>query len=125
MTVLLFHGEERFLIDEAARATLDAWKPELVSDFGLDILEGTALTTARLQDSILQAPFLDPFRAVYARMLPAQRAESAAAALQEIPRPPACSSPSPAASARATSSSKPSPRPKGRRPRCSTSRVAR
>jgi DNA polymerase-3 subunit delta len=85
MTVLLFHGEERFLIDEAARATLDAWKPELVSDFGLDILEGTALTPARLQDSILQAPFLDPFRAVYARMLPAQRAESAAAALQEIP----------------------------------------
>ena len=84
-TVLLFHGEERFLIDEAARATLDAWKPELISDFGLDTLEGTGLTPARLQDSILQAPFLDPFRAVYARMLPAQRAESAAAALQEIP----------------------------------------
>jgi DNA polymerase-3 subunit delta len=84
-TVLLFHGEERFLIDEAARATLDGWKPELVSDFGFDTLEGTGLTPARLQDSILQAPFLDPFRAVYVRMLPAQRAESAAAALQEIP----------------------------------------
>ena len=84
-TVLLFHGEERFLIDEAARATLDSWKPELVSDFGFDTLEGTALTPARLQDSILQAPFLDPFRAVYVRMLPAQRAESAAGALQEIP----------------------------------------
>jgi len=83
--VLLFHGEERFLIDEAARAILDTWKPELVSDFGFDTLEGTGLTPARLQDSILQAPFLDPFRAVYVRMLPAQRAESAAAALQEIP----------------------------------------
>ena len=83
--MLLFHGEERFLIDEAARAILDTWKPELVSDFGFDTLEGTGLTPARLQDSILQAPFLDPFRAVYVRMLPAQRAESAAASLQEIP----------------------------------------
>jgi DNA polymerase-3 subunit delta len=84
-TVLLFHGEERFLIDEAARVTLDGWKPELVSDFGFDTMEGAGLTSARLQDSILQAPFLDPFRAVYVRMLPAQRAESVAGALQEIP----------------------------------------
>jgi DNA polymerase-3 subunit delta len=83
--VLLFHGEERFLIDEAARATLEGWKPELVSDFGFDFVEGTGLTAARLQDSILQAPFLDPFRAVYVRMLPAQRAESVAAALADIP----------------------------------------
>jgi len=75
-TVLLFHGEERFLIDEAARATLDGWKPELVSDFGFETLEGTGLTPARLQDSILQAPFLDPFRAVYVRMLTAQRADA-------------------------------------------------
>ena len=84
-TVLLFHGEERFLIDEAARATLDGWKPELVSDFGFETLEGTGLTPARLQDSILQAPFLDPFRAVYVRMLPSQRAESMAGALQDLP----------------------------------------
>jgi DNA polymerase-3 subunit delta len=84
-TVLLFHGEERFLVDEAARATLEAWKPELVSDFGFDTMEGAGLTPARLEDSILQAPFLDPFRAVYVRMLPAQRAESIAAALAEIP----------------------------------------
>lgn len=84
-TVLLFHGEERFLIEEAARATLDAWKPELVSDFGFDTLEGTGLTSARLQDSILQAPFLDPFRAVFVRMLPAAKAESAAPALVDIP----------------------------------------
>jgi DNA polymerase-3 subunit delta len=84
-TVLLFHGEERFLIEEAARATLDGWKPELVSDFGFDTVEGTGLTPARLQDSILQAPFLDPFRAVYVRMLPAQRAESVAGALADIP----------------------------------------
>jgi DNA polymerase-3 subunit delta len=84
-TVLLFHGEERFLVDEAARATLDGWKPELVSDFGFDTLEGTGLTPARLQDSILQAPFLDPFRAVYVRMLPALRAESLAGTLADIP----------------------------------------
>ena len=83
--MLLLHGEERFLIDELARTTLDAWKAELVSDFGFETLEGTGLTPARLQDSILQAPFLDPYRVVYARMLPAQRAESAAGALTEIP----------------------------------------
>jgi DNA polymerase III subunit delta len=84
-TVLLLHGEERFLIVEAANATIEAWKQDLVSDFGFETLEGTGLTPARLQDSILQAPFLDPYRAVYARMLPATRAESMAPALAEIP----------------------------------------
>jgi DNA polymerase-3 subunit delta len=84
-TVLLLHGEERFLIVESASSTLDKWKSELVSDFGFETLEGTGLTPAHLQDSILQAPFLDPYRAVYARMLPAARAESMAAALAEIP----------------------------------------
>ena len=84
-TVLLLHGEERFLIVEAANSTLDRWKSELVSDFGFETLEGTGLTTARLQDSILQAPFLDPYRAVYVRVLPATRAESMAPALSAIP----------------------------------------
>ncbi|MHB8613238.1 MAG: DNA polymerase III subunit delta [Candidatus Dormibacteraceae bacterium] len=84
-TLLLLHGEERFLVGEAARTTLDAWKGDLVSDFGFETLEGTGLTPARLQDSILQAPFLDPYRAVYARMLPPNRAESMAPALTEIP----------------------------------------
>ena len=84
-TLLLLHGEERFLITEAARSTLDAWKADLVSDFGFETLEGTGLTPARLQDSILQAPFLDPHRVVFARMLPANRAEAMAPALAEIP----------------------------------------
>ena len=83
--VLLLHGDERFLIDEAARTTLESWKAELVSDFGLDTLEGTGLTAARLQDSILQTPFLDPYRVVFARMLTANRAESIAPALADIP----------------------------------------
>jgi DNA polymerase-3 subunit delta len=81
----LLHGEERFLVDERARAALDEWKPGLVSDFGLDTLEGAGLTPARLQDAILQLPFLDPYRIVYARMLPAARAESQASAVAEIP----------------------------------------
>ena len=83
--VLLLHGDERFLIDEAARTTLEGWKAELVSDFGFDTIEGTGLTAARLQDSILQLPFLDPYRAVFVRMLPATRAESMAPALADIP----------------------------------------
>jgi DNA polymerase III subunit delta len=83
--VILLHGEERFLINEIARTTLDKWQAELVSDFGSEVLEGTGLTQARLQDSILQAPFLDPYRVVHVRMLPATRAESMAPALVEVP----------------------------------------
>ncbi|MDQ2944269.1 MAG: DNA polymerase III subunit delta [Candidatus Dormibacteraeota bacterium] len=84
-TVLLLHGDERFLIDEAARTTLDVWKAELVSDFGFETLDGTGLTAPRLLDSIIQVPFLDPYRAVLVRMLPATRAESMAPALTDIP----------------------------------------
>lgn len=83
--ILLLHGEERFLVDERARATLDDWLKELVSDFGHDTLEGQGITAARLQDAILQAPFLDPYRVVYARMAVATRSEGLATALAEIP----------------------------------------
>ena len=82
---LVLHGDERFLVDEKARATLDTWRRDLVSDFGLEALEGTGLTSARLQDAILQAPFLDPYRVVFARMVPANRADGLAPALQQIP----------------------------------------
>ncbi len=84
-TALLIHGEERFLVDERARATLDEWRPGLISDFGLEVLDGTGLSPARLQDAVLQLPFLDPYRVVHARMLPASRAESQAGAVAEIP----------------------------------------
>ncbi|MEA2656251.1 MAG: polymerase subunit delta [Chloroflexota bacterium] len=83
--VLLLHGEERFLVDERAKATLDDWRRDLVSDFGQDILEGQGLTPSRLQDAVLQAPFLDPYRVVYARMAPVARSEGLAAALVEVP----------------------------------------
>ena len=83
--ILLLHGEERFLIEERARAVIESWRADLVSDFGQDTLDGQGLTQARLQDSILQAPFLDPYRVVYVRMAPATRAESLAGALAEIP----------------------------------------
>ena len=84
-TVRLLHGEERFLVEETARIALDAWRGELVSDFGFETLEGSGLAHARLQDSILQAPFLDPYRVVYVRALPATRAEGIAPALADIP----------------------------------------
>ena len=83
--VLLLHGEERFLVDERAKATLDDWSKELVSDFGQDTLEGHGLTPSRLQDAILQAPFLDPYRVVYARMAAVARSEALAPALADIP----------------------------------------
>jgi DNA polymerase-3 subunit delta len=83
--ILLLHGEERFLVEEKAATTLDAWRSELVSDFGFDRLEGQGLNAARLQDSVLQAPFLDPYRVVAATMVPAARAESLAPALADVP----------------------------------------
>src|SRR6266446_2565388 len=83
--ILLLHGEERFLVEEKARTTLEAWRSELVSDFGFERLEGHGLNAARLQDSVLQAPFLDPYRVVAVTMLPAARAEGFAAALVEVP----------------------------------------
>jgi DNA polymerase-3 subunit delta len=82
---MLLHGDERFLIEEKARAALDSWRRELVSDFGFEVLEGSGLTVSRLQDSILQAPFLDPYRVVYVRMLPGTKAEGLASAAGEIP----------------------------------------
>ena len=84
-TALLLHGDERFLVDEKARARLEEWGKELVSDFGLDTLEGAGLAAARLQDAVLQAPFLDPYRVVFVRMVPANRAESLTTAVAEIP----------------------------------------
>jgi DNA polymerase-3 subunit delta len=84
-TVALLHGEERFLVDEAARAILDGWRAELVSDFGFETLDGSGLAAARVQDALLQAPFLDPYRVVFVRAVPANRAESLAPAVAEIP----------------------------------------
>ena len=82
---LLLHGDERFLVEEKAQATLAEWRQDLVSDFGLETLEGTGLAAARLRDAILQAPFLDPYRVVIVRMAPANRAEGLAPALAQIP----------------------------------------
>ena len=84
-TVLLLHGEERFLVEEKARAITARWQADLVSDFGFDPIEAAGLTAARLQDAVLQAPFLDPFRAVWVRGVAPARAEGLAPALVEVP----------------------------------------
>ncbi|HET7339760.1 MAG TPA: DNA polymerase III subunit delta [Candidatus Dormibacteraeota bacterium] len=82
---LLIHGDERFMVDERARATLEEWRQDLISDFGLETLEGTGLQPARLQDAVLQAPFLDPYRVVFARMVPSNRTEGLAPAVAGTP----------------------------------------
>ncbi len=69
-TAFLLHGDERFLVDEKARQMVEGWRSELVSDFCLDTMEGAGLAPARLQDAVLQSPFLDPYRIVFARMVP-------------------------------------------------------
>ena len=84
-TVVLLHGEERFLIEEKANALVQEWRRELVSDFGFEPIDATGLTAARLQDAVLQGPFLDPYRVVWVRGVAAARAEGLAGALAEVP----------------------------------------
>ena len=38
-TVVLLHGEERFLVEEKARALIADWQKELVFDFGFEPME--------------------------------------------------------------------------------------
>lgn len=83
--LLLLHGEESFLVDEEARATVGEWRRQLVSDFGYDQLDAQGLTAAQLRDALLQAPFLDPFRVVVARNILPRRADSLAPAFGEVP----------------------------------------
>ena len=83
--VVLLHGEERFLVEEKARALVAVWQKDLVSDFGFEPMEAAGLTAARLQDSVLQAPFLDPFHAIWVRPVVAARAEGLAPALADVP----------------------------------------
>ncbi len=82
---VLLHGEESFLVEEEARVISGRWKAELVSDFGFEALDASALNATRLRDAVLQAPFLDPFRVVAVRGLPARRAEGLVRALAEVP----------------------------------------
>lgn len=82
---VLFHGEERFLVEEKARALVAGWQQGLVSDFGFEPIDGVGLTAVRLQDAVLQAPFLDPHRVVWARGVLPQRAESLAPGVTVIP----------------------------------------
>jgi DNA polymerase III subunit delta len=83
--VVLLHGEERFLVERKAREVVELWSKGLVSDFGLEPLEAAGLHANRLQDSILQSPFIDPYRIVWVKGVPAARAESLAPALSEVP----------------------------------------
>lgn len=82
---LLLHGEEAFLIAEEAGRRIQAWRSELVSDFGFEAVDASAVTMDRLRDAVLQAPFLDPFRAVVVRGVATRRADSLAPALAEVP----------------------------------------
>lgn len=84
-TVILLHGEEQFLVDEEARSLLARWRAGLVSDFGFEAIEPAGLSAGKLQDAILQGPFLDEYRVVAVRGVAPNRADSLAPALAEIP----------------------------------------
>src|SRR5260221_666106 len=58
--VLLLHGEESFLVEEEAKRVLDAWKAELVSDFGFEALDPGGLNATKLRDAVRQ---LSPYHA--------------------------------------------------------------
>src|SRR5260221_14204823 len=86
--VLLLHGEESFLVEEEAKRVLDAWKAELVSDFGFEALDPGGLNATKLRDAVRQLPFLDPYRIVAVRSLPVRRAAGLAAGLKDGPDTP-------------------------------------
>ena len=83
--VVLFHGDESFLIDEEVLKLVGRWKEPLVSEFGFQPVDPSGLTAAKLRDEILQGPFLDPHRVVVVRGIAGRRAEGLAAALKEVP----------------------------------------
>ena len=83
--VVLLHGEERHLVEEKAKALVAEWTADLVSDFGYEPIDAAGLNAARLQDAVLQAPFLDPHRVVWVRGVAGNRAEGLAPALAEVP----------------------------------------
>jgi len=83
--VVLLHGEERHLAEIKARGIVEDWRRELVSDFGYEPMDAGGLTAGRLQDAILQAPFLDPYRVVWVRGVAGAKAEGLAPALVEVP----------------------------------------
>jgi DNA polymerase III subunit delta len=83
--VLLLHGDESFLVEEEAKRVLEAWRTELVSDFGFEALDPGTLNAAKLRDAVRQLPFLDPFRVIAVRSLPVRRAEGLAAGLKDVP----------------------------------------
>jgi DNA polymerase-3 subunit delta len=85
VTALLLHGEEAFLIGERAREAEAAWSRDLVSDFGREVLDTTQLTADRLQDAVLQAPFLDPHRLVIAKGVLPRRADTLAPGVSQVP----------------------------------------
>ena len=82
---LLLHGDETFLVEQAAARALAEWRSGLVSDFGFEALDPVGLTAARLRDAILQAPFLDPWRVVAVRGIATNRSDPLASALSEVP----------------------------------------
>lgn len=73
------------MVDQGFSELLTGWRQDLVSDFGLDLLDPGALTVGRLRDAILQGPFLDPHRVIAVRSLPARKADAMALALRDIP----------------------------------------
>ena len=83
--ILLLHGEESFLVDDQARRTLAEWLGGLVSEFGREVLDPSNLTAVRLQEAILQLPFLDPYRVVVVRGVQPRRADSLTPAMAEVP----------------------------------------
>ena len=83
--LVLLHGDESFLVDDDARATLREWRQGLVSEFGEESLDPAALTAGRLRDAALQVPFLDPYRVVSVRGLSARRADGIAPAVADVP----------------------------------------
>jgi DNA polymerase III delta subunit len=82
---MLLHGDESFLVSDHVRQVAGDWRRELVSEFGFEELDSSSLTASRLRDSVLQVPFLDPYRVVMVRGIALRRADGLAPALADVP----------------------------------------
>ena len=72
-------------MDDEARRILAEWREGLVSEFGFEALDPSALNAAKLRDAVLQMPFLDPYRVVVVRGVASRRADSLAPVLGDVP----------------------------------------
>ena len=77
----LIHGDDAFLVEQAAQSLIQGWRSALVSEFGYERLDWLRLDSEALAQALGQEPFLDPYRVVHVTNLAPQRSRGPVKAL--------------------------------------------